>query len=184
MTRIIVSEALFAPRDAARITGVSEDLQRDWRRHGYLPRAEGRARFDLMGLAGMHFMQGMAERGIGPKLTHKIAPSVALRIAHHAALWRNCWTGDVDAIAGDCWGETAARLNPFVPSCGASSRYLVWAANGRAGFLGSVDAFFDRSLSDDPKVAGPVIVLDLEAAATRLLDAAGAPMLTLAVEAE
>ncbi len=168
--------------DAERLTGLTQTVQRDWRRHGYLPRFDGWAQYDLKALASLLFMHKMAQRNIGPMLSSQHADSVGLRIARFAAKSIDCWTGDIDRVPGETWAEKHRWLNPFRPVGDPDLRFFLWAADGTPHFTHSVDAFFNDRVSDDPTVAGAVVVLDLESMASVLLTAAGMPLLRCEVQ--
>lgn len=56
----------FTPGEAARLTGVSTDLQRDWRRRGLLaPKAlAGHSRFEFDGLCRMLALKAFSDAGV------------------------------------------------------------------------------------------------------------------------
>jgi hypothetical protein len=74
----------FTPAEAARITGVSTDSQRDWRRRGFLPQVEGHARFDAFSLVELWAMKMLSDRGIGPALTAKVLRRITIGIVASA----------------------------------------------------------------------------------------------------
>lgn len=71
----------FTPAEAEAITGVSNNVQRDWRRHGYLRQSDGHARFNIFDLGKMLTMAKLSQRGIGPKDSFKVAEWCAEGIA-------------------------------------------------------------------------------------------------------
>jgi hypothetical protein len=84
----------FAASEAAAITGLSADRQRDLRRHGYLPTKSGHARFDLYELAEMLFIQRMMDRGVGPKVSAPLASIAATGIGWFALQAPEAFEGD------------------------------------------------------------------------------------------
>ncbi|MEI9425548.1 MerR family transcriptional regulator [Mesorhizobium sp. Cs1299R1N1] len=74
----------FTAGEAEAITGVPTATQRDWRRHGFLERAEGWTLYDAHSLARLLFMRVMQEQGVGPTRSSQIASSAALRIEWYA----------------------------------------------------------------------------------------------------
>lgn len=63
---IVKVEALFTPAEVARITGVSPELQRDWRRRGLLkPSNEGKhVRFTAYELGYLKALKAFSEAGV------------------------------------------------------------------------------------------------------------------------
>lgn len=132
----------FTPSEAAAITGVSTDLQRDWRRRGYLLSGSGHARFDLFDLARMLTMQLLAARGIGPQQSVEIAEWCALGIARDVLAGTDAWEGEPHLAPIDFSipkiDETGERLAEKMPETerasflekydarwGARQRYLI-----------------------------------------------------------
>lgn len=93
---------LFAPGQVEKITGVSVDRQRDYRRHGFLPKVEGHARFDAYEMAALFFVNAMAARGIGPQVAFTYAHTCATAIVWHAL-------GRTDAYDREAFGILTAR---------------------------------------------------------------------------
>ena len=73
--RLILDNLL--PGEAAIVSGVSLDNQRNLRRAGYLPKVRGHARFSIVETARLLVFGLMSERGIGPKLTSVFADTAA-----------------------------------------------------------------------------------------------------------
>lgn len=90
----------FTPAQAEKITGISVDQQRNLRRHGYLSKSEGHARFDGFGLARLTAIKMLSDRGIGPSLTAKaddgfdIATLCATGILWSLLDWSDAYEGD------------------------------------------------------------------------------------------
>lgn len=89
-----IQPTMFTPRQAAQITGVSVEKQRDWRRHGYLPETEGHARFDAYQLAELFFVEKMGVAGIGPKRAFEFSEICATGIVWTALGNPNSYSGD------------------------------------------------------------------------------------------
>lgn len=93
-----ITPMTFSPREAERITGISVDQQRDYRRHGYLPKVDGHARFDAYDLAKLYFVKAMADRGVGPRTSFKNAEVCATGIVHFALRYRGAFTNTLTSI--------------------------------------------------------------------------------------
>lgn len=94
----------FTPGQAEKITGVSVVQQRNLRRHDYLESRPGHARFNLLGVSRLAFIQAMGDRGIGPSQIAKlgdrwdIASIAALGIAWEILSSKEAFEGDLDAF--------------------------------------------------------------------------------------
>ncbi len=93
-----ISLTVFTPREAERITGVSTVMQRDWRRHGYLPVNEGHMRFNVFGLAELLALRLLAERRIGPQQGKLVSDWLAAGITRFALQSRHAYEGDAAEI--------------------------------------------------------------------------------------
>lgn len=87
------------PAEAERITGVSTTLQRNWRRHGYLPGQDGHARFDVFALAKLNVLGMLAAAGVGPQQGIKSAELVAAGVVRFALLNRAAFEGDGELLS-------------------------------------------------------------------------------------
>jgi hypothetical protein len=67
--------ATFGAGELERISGLSGAMQRDLRRRGLIGGTEGggRARFDIVELATIWMMTGLASQGAGPKASRSLA---------------------------------------------------------------------------------------------------------------
>ncbi|MGH6978208.1 MAG: hypothetical protein ACRED4_02780 [Brevundimonas sp.] len=208
----------FTPSEAEAITGLSTTMQRDWRRREFLPRGDGHARFDAFALAQMMVMKALADRGIGPQQTVKIAEWAAGGLCWEAMGWKDAFEGDFEQTydwlpedqrpsrepSADVLkvlshlndeARAEADLHGMDGSWGAKSqflrkqvlrlkgiprvipaRFLVWWANGDHCFTVDLGRAFDSVSSGDERVAGPAIVLDLNALASNLIDRTGRPL--------
>lgn len=176
----------FTPAEAERITGVTTTLQRDWRRRAFIPVMDGHARFDLFQLAEMITLNALANRGIGPSLSKQVSEICAKAIVYSALAWSNAWDGD--AHSDLAW----RKIQPHIKKWDGKSEYLItqlwqslkiplafpapcfiWWADGTHCFSYSYDFAISNMLSDDPRTAGPVIILNLNSLGTVMLDRAG-----------
>lgn len=57
---------LWSAGEVERITGMTQAQQRNLRRHGYIPKIEGHARFNIFDLTRLHVYQAFHEARIGP----------------------------------------------------------------------------------------------------------------------
>jgi hypothetical protein len=158
MTRYTLT--LFTPGETAKITGVSPDLQRDWRRRGYLPVTDyGHNRFGLHGLAHMLFLKSMADRGIGPQHSQPLAEIAAGGIALGAL------SDDAAFDAGNSRQHMEGALRQTTPSkivrrIMPTSLLIIWADATERW-----DNSFDNAVASIPakdvakKLAGPVTAL-------------------------
>lgn len=175
----------FTAGDTERITGVSTGTQRDWRRRGFLQsKGDGWTQYDLMDLAQLAVMNALQERGIGPSTSSTIAKSAALRLAYYTLSW-------IDSIEDKSGGEfekwvaegNRPRGGYFVGwtnSPGDPAKYLVAWADGTVELVADLAVAFGGSMSD-AKYGGAIIVLDLEAIGTLIVERAGRPLVTVEI---
>lgn len=107
------SVADFSPSEAAEISGLSQTMQRDWRRRGFLPSNEGRARFTAFEVASMLAMKLLSDQKIGPSATQELAPKFALGIVCLALTWCEAWEGDHKHALS--WEEDLPAPEPMNP---------------------------------------------------------------------
>lgn len=169
----------FEARQSQHISGVSKQTQRDWRFHGYLERAgEGRANHDAFDLARLVFMRALADRGVGPADSSKIAPSAALRIAYFAMCVPSAFE---DKTGGEFTRGMKARNRPLASafvqwkhSKHDPARYLVTTESGSISFTNDIAAEFAGKSFDQA-----VFVLDLKTLGETIAERAGRPLVTV-----
>lgn len=185
--KIVLS--LFTPAAAERISGVSVDLQRDWRRRGYLAKQDGHARFTVFDLAQMLVLKTLSDRGIGPDRAKDVAQSAATEVAVATLRWTNAWSdgSDADCPPWSTWGEFVETLiteammeqihsGGMLPRLSvAHDAKLIWWSDDSFLLTGSIDDALSAVASTDPKVSGAIIILDLAGLASRMIDAAQRP---------
>lgn len=89
---MIPEPALFTPAETERITGLSVNMQRDWRKRGFLNSAPGHARFDAFEVADIAVMQALAKAGIGPSTgSRSWKRGVGLAIVSRALMEHRAW---------------------------------------------------------------------------------------------
>jgi len=82
---VIVRDAKFSSAECEAISGVSQELQRNWRRRGYLGlKAGGRAEYTPHDLAALRVMKLLSELMVGPALSARAAATAAPHIVWHA----------------------------------------------------------------------------------------------------
>ena len=93
--RLFFEPSLFTPAEVARISGLSQGMQRDWRSRGYLPKSEKHARFDALAVAKLLVMQKLADRTIGPLESRAVAAQCAAAVVSQALIWMpEAWSAD------------------------------------------------------------------------------------------
>lgn len=158
----------FTAGEAAHITGISQDEQRDWRKRGFLPPVDGgKAKFNVKSLAQMMVAKRLNNLGIGPQTGWELARSCGTMIF---ARLMNARIG-VD----DPEGLAAGRLVQIAPGSEAEYRWVItedgksWA---RANSAADIAEF----------IYGAAVVLDLDDLAGRLSTRAGRPLVSVVGE--
>ncbi|HTK34705.1 MAG TPA: hypothetical protein VL358_05380 [Caulobacteraceae bacterium] len=101
-----VHHARFSPKDVARITGLSQTMQRDWRRVGYLPAREGGwSSFSLGEIAAIGLRKVVADSKLGPGAADLIFGSEAAVAAINSIVW---WALEADDASAWITGSDAA----------------------------------------------------------------------------
>ena len=172
----------FTPAEAASITGVSVDQQRNWRRYGYLSKSRRKhARFRPHQLAELAIMQTLSERGIGPGASHKIALLIGAHVIYYACLWRPDAFEDRTGLDFS-WHSTgeksiAEQVAFFsVLEDADPAQFFVWFADGSSKFVDDLTVAFNRLYAHEEQVNGSCIVMDLEGIAAALLDRTERPL--------
>lgn len=210
-TKMNLTLATFTPGEAERIGPLATNMQRDWRRRGFIPPSP----FDCFALAEMQVLKALADRGIGPQSAKDVSGICALGIVWSAIQWGEAIDGDLTGILDDVpeeirthhidmvqetlvrisettgqeklesrdplWSWKAERVakalwkSREIPRV-LPGRYFIWWADGSHLWHKSLDRAFDDLSSSDPRLAGPALVLDLDALGSTLLERAGRPL--------
>jgi hypothetical protein len=168
--------ATFEAREAERITGVSGQTQREWRRRGFFERAgEGRADHDVHDLARLIVMRALADRAVGPADSSKIAASAALRIQYFAMSVPGAIE---DKTGGEFTRGMKSRHRPLASAfvhwtdrSGDPTRYVVADEDGSMIFTNDLAEAFDGRL-----LKSAVFVLDLKALGITIAERAARPL--------
>jgi hypothetical protein len=187
----------FTAAEAEAITGVPATLLRDWRRRDCLPKPLRRARlsrkhprYDVVELANIWAMGLLAARGIGPQLSVNYAPAIAGLIAADVVRRIEAYEGEHEltltwAQVSPRWVDQSAWLSRNLGAIKGFSapgaKFFIWWADGSCIVADDLRAAFGE-LSDDPRYAGPIIVLDVFALATTLLEKIGKPVVKVRFE--
>ena len=168
--------ASYSAGEVARISGLSPDMQRVWRRRGYLPQVEsGHARFRPAEVVEISIRYALSKLGVPPsesRAIHGNAISGALwsaLINHHGSCEVIGSEKDVDAFLEDeNWPDHALEL----VGCPANCNYLIWDDEGTTRILNDPqEVFARRSVS--------IIAIDLEVVGARLMINGRKPIATL-----
>jgi hypothetical protein len=170
----------FPASAAERITGLSTETQRVWRRRGYLPAIKGHARFNVFDLAAIKFMAMLSEIGIGPERSAAIAALGGDALASHALFAADAYEGlsDEDISPDFHWkicaafGKNPRRERYFVVWGDKSACFTSDLSRSFAGEPGELitslqerSAFNQANISESELAvvltSGPVLVFDL-----------------------
>jgi hypothetical protein len=106
---VIIKLAVFPASEAARISGVSPDLQRRWRCDAYLPPNGIRALHDVFQLAHMMALRAISTRTRNAPMARYVSEVCGNGIALHALLHVDAYEGDhLRVLSWD--GEAFARV--------------------------------------------------------------------------
>ena len=183
VTKSLYGFTRFSAAGAEELTGVGVLQQRNWRRHGFLAPVEANrnASFFLPNLCELLAYQLLATRGIGPTAAQAVVPDAARGIMFHVLAWVDAYSGPGKWPEPSLqWIEVASihrvKIMGQDGSLPIPLRHLVWWGDDTPSFTDSLDAAVNGVASSDPRVsAGAVVFIDLEAAASGLIDRAAAP---------
>lgn len=160
--------SIFLPADAARMTGVSPDLQRSYRRRGYLPSHGGRdARHDVFSLATMFLVRSMAAN---------VAPFVVSAIVRRALENPAAWAPHPGMNAAALAADVMREYCPDKPLVRLARYFVIFPGSGQTetgSFYESLDAAFAHEAAS---AFGPVLVIDTQNAADAMVARAGRPL--------
>jgi hypothetical protein len=172
----------FGAGEAERISGVSIDLQKQWRARGHLPPLEGagKARFDCYDLARILVMAQMAERGIGPAHSGEIAEIASGSVVYGSLK-------DPAAFAGDPGGDDDAFLvvrrtarNPVHKKIAPNPLLIIWADGSEWWGISYESALAHIPRKEmDSKLCGPVTILNQFYVGELLLRRAGRALVSV-----
>ena len=171
----------FSPSEAALITGVSVDLQRNWRRRGLLPEnKEGKwTRFSLDHIIKMSVMKVFADAGYSVSYVAKFASMAilpTLAFLHEAP--------GVVVFEGDEVSDHIKELTLRHAVVNARGRYLVMFKSAESSEA-KISRWESLERLDDVMAERDVIactVLDCILLSQRIIDRAGLPLIRVEVE--
>lgn len=126
----VIQQAVYAPGELERISGLSADMQRVWRRRGQLPyRGSGHARFTIAEVVEITLRVSLSRTGVPPGESVPDLSEAASAAMHHSIFCH----GAVEVIgpAGDVehfsrmFDEDGGQLGSFLVGNPRRSTYLV-----------------------------------------------------------
>ena len=150
---------LFTPGELEAITGISAATQRDWRRRGFLAKAEDgkHQRYELFSIAYLAALRHLIDAGL-PVAEARLGASAAMNVVEHHAIRLD--------------GITRRGSYPG----GLASRYVVALRQGGTVRAGSL-AELEKLLDEEPARRGAVfVVLDCEQIGRLIQERAGKPL--------
>lgn len=179
----------FTASECEAITGVSQHLQRDWRRRGYLPAIEGKARFDAVVLGEMMALKALGDRGIGPQIAKQSSRLIGLSVAWAAianpkSIQSDLQSIDIKIAARVAKLALARHIEEPLPPY-----FIIWA-DGFHDWAEDLGARFSMVHSSNrfvatvapeisSMIAGAVVVVDTYALGDLLSRRAGKPLVTV-----
>ncbi|MFS8052333.1 hypothetical protein QD357_05845 [Rhizobium sp. BR 317] len=165
----------FTPGEVEAVTGLSTVMQRNWRRHGYLPATkDGHARFNAFEMARLMVMRMFSDRGIGPSESFEIAGICSVGIVYSALQERMAYNANMDLEALrrehiDLQSISRRIIREYTGAGNAPAQYFIWWADGTHVWHRSLSDAFPPSDFRDPRTVGLVMLLDLNALGRELL---------------
>lgn len=178
LSGIDVAEAEFTPRAVARCSGLSQALQRVWRKRGHIDGSElATAKFETLEALSLAVRQQLSHFGMPPSQTAKIGGKAA-RTALYFALLNVSGACEILGPAKDVEElirafDDSDEIAALLSDAETTARYL-W--RGESGFF-LFENDLQRALARERSIA--ISVLDLLVLGTRFGDLAERPLLTL-----
>jgi hypothetical protein len=167
----------FTPAGAEQITGLSTAMQRDWRKRAYLPHGDGHARFTIIDLCRLFLLKRLSDRGIGPDKASAVVDSAAHDLVIEVLNSIEVWNFS-NPISN--WSVIRSELTRRVleahskdASCvgsGFNRPKFIWWADDTCLLCDSFDEELNGIISGDPRICGPIIILDLFALSGVIID--------------
>lgn len=172
----------FTPGEVEAVSGLSTVMQRNWRRHGYLPSTnDGHARFNAFDIARLMVMKMFSDHGVGPHESSKVAKICSVGIVYAALQERKAYNDDLDVEAQrkqrvDLQSISRGIVREYTGQGLVPAQYFIWWADGTHVWHHSLNDAFPPFEFRNPKTIGPVMVLDLNALGQELLAKIGKPL--------
>lgn len=176
-----VTEGAFTPREVERMTGLSTAMQRDWRKRGFLSSLQGKhARFTADEVAALFIMKLLADGGLGPAVSHRLAQPAARALLMYgtdtfAALEVEGPAEAVDEYSKAYASDTAEWEIASGMKVEDLQRYLVFVGPDKLFTTNDLNSFAAE------RRPGPMLILDLDDLGKKLAARAPRPLRKLHV---
>lgn len=167
----------FTPAGTEQVTGLSTAMQRDWRKRGFLPQGDGHARFAIFDLCRLFLLKRLSDRGVGPDKASAVVDNAAFELALQVLAVTDAWGFDGYVPSWSIFRSELSRraMEAHVQDLSNASSSVglpkfVWWADDSCTLCESIDSALNEMLSDDPRSSGPIIILDLFALSSVIID--------------
>lgn len=173
-------QTAFRPAEAARLTGVSPALMRNWRGKDILPSHQGaHGRFGIFDMGLLVLARGLRARGLGSGVA-TLARWGATAVARHAIGDIAAWAPHPDMAGLDLASlvdQAVRQLSPLGPdkSSHRPGRFMVMWSDTEADFVDSLDA----AGTSTERILDPAVSFDTLALGRLIREAAGRPLVGL-----
>lgn len=172
--------AAYSAGELARISSMSPDMQRLWRRRGYMPHvSSGHARFSPRQAIEVSIRYALSKRGVPPSESPHVSDEAVAGALYHAILGHagSCEVigpaEQVDDFLGQFeWDDFAMGLAGYPEA----TNYLVWDDDGTSRVVDAPDALFTGSIV--------IAAVDLSAVAASLVISGRKPVISIEAPAD
>lgn len=177
--RLKTIENEYGAADVERITCVSPDLQRDWRRRGILPKLSqpGRAKYNLSQIIEIAALKTLADAGLQVSEADYLAGLAILPVICNFLRWPDVYAFTGDEVSEE---EKTEILSRHVVGASDDDNWLFAALGRDDPIMGRTDDL--RKLDGGLRGSKAAIIIDLTALAHEIAARASLPLITFDIE--
>ena len=178
--RVKTIENEYGAADVEQITGVSPDLQRDWRRRGILPKLAqpGRAKYSLSDVIEIAALKTLADAGLPVSTAGELASLSVLPVISNFLRWPDVYRFVGDAVSDEVKDEILAG---HVVGASDDDNWLFAALGRDDPIMGRTSDL--RTLDGGLHGSKAAVIVDLTSLAYEITARAALPLITFQVQA-
>lgn len=177
--RVRMQENEYGAAEVKRITGVSPDLQRDWRRRGILSKLAqpGRAKYSVSDVIEIAALKTLADAGLPVSTAGELASLAVLPVIRNFLRWPGVYGFVGDDVSDEIKDQILAR---HVVGASDDDNWLFAALGCDNPIMGRTADL--RTLEGGLRASKAAVIVDLNALAHEIAERALSPMITFHIE--